>query len=248
MKINVCNISYKVKGAEILNNISFSLDKNELIGIIGANGSGKTTLLKHIYRNIKTENKIFIDNKDISTYTQKEYAKILSVMNQEAKEVDNMLTVYDIVLMSRYSYTSLFSYYRKEDIKKVDDILSTIGLMEFKNRKFATLSGGEKQRTLLARSLSQETGILILDEPTNHLDIKYKIELMERIKKYQGLSIMTLHDLNLAAKYCDRIIALKDGKIILDDVAKNIFTKKNLKLIYDVDFKIVQDENIGVYY
>ncbi len=248
MNMNICNINYKVKDTEILNNISFSLDENQLIGIIGANGSGKTTLLKHIYRSIKTENKIFINNKDISSYTQKEYARILSVMNQEAKQVDNMLTVYDIVLMSRYSYTSLFSFYQKDDIKKVKNILNATGLSGFEDRKFSTLSGGEKQRTLLARSLAQETDIIVLDEPTNHLDVKYKIELMEIIKNYNGLSIMTLHDLNLASKYCDRIIALKDGAIVIDDTANNVFTKENLKLLYGVDFKIVKDDSIGIYY
>ncbi len=228
MDIRIDDLNYIVKQKSIdktiLKNISFNVDgQNQIVGVIGANGSGKTSLLRHIHRQLKTHNSVFINGKDINDYDGKQFAKLLAVMNQEEEQVDAQLTVKDIVLMSRYAYTALFSYYSKEDLALVDEIISSTGLSGFEERKFSTLSGGEKQRVLLAKALAQGTDIIILDEPTNHMDIKYKLELMEILKRHKGLIIMTLHDLNLVSKYCDRIIALKNGAIKVDGGVDDVF-------------------------
>ncbi len=172
----------------------------------------------------------------------------MAVMNQEREAIDRQLTVEDIILMSRYAYTRLFSYYSKDDIAEVDKFIKIAGLSGFEQRKFKTLSGGEKQRVLLAKTLAQGTAIIVLDEPTNHMDVKYKLELMEILKGHSGLIIMTIHDLNLAAKYCDRVIGLKAGKIIVDAPANDVFQADVLFDLFEVNFKLAQDEKIGIYY
>ena len=146
--------------------------------------------------------------------------------------------VIDIVLMGRASYKKLLSRDTKDDFELARVALAKVGLLEKAEQSFNTLSGGEQQRTILARALAQDTECLILDEPTNHLDIRYQLEIMELIQKLQRTTLMAVHDLNIAAKFCHRLIALKDGHVVGQGTPKELLTVDFIKTLYGVESSV----------
>ena len=213
LKLQVKNLNFSIDKKDILKDISFDIPKGSFVGIIGPNGSGKSTILKNIYRLYKPDNgKLILDNKDLSTMKDKECAKEIAVLAQESNSQFDF-TVEQIVKMGRYPYKSVFEDYSKKDIDMVNNMLKRVGLDNYSDRSFSKLSGGEKQRTLIARALVQDTDFLILDEPTNHLDIGYQIQLMDLVKSLNITTLSAIHDMNIASMYCDYLIVMKDGKI-----------------------------------
>ena len=233
--IEVKNLLYKVKGKIILNNIDIKFPEKKFIGIIGPNGAGKSTLLKNIY-GIYTPNKgeIFIDGENIKNISKKERAKKIAVLAQEDNSQFDF-TIEQIVEMGRYPYKNIFEDYSDKDREIAIKMLEKTGMKNHIGRDFKNLSGGEKQRVLIARALAQETPTLILDEPTNHLDIGYQLQLLHMIKHLDITVIAALHDLNVAAIFCDYIFVMKDGEKIKEGTPEEILTKKNLKNIFGVD-------------
>ena len=233
--IEVKNLLYKVKGKIILNNIDIKFPEKKFIGIIGPNGAGKSTLLKNIY-GIYTPNKgeIFIDGENIKNISKKERAKKIAVLAQEDNSQFDF-TIEQIVEMGRYPYKNIFEDYSDKDREIAIKMLEKTGMKNHIGRDFKNLSGGEKQRVLIARALAQETPTLILDEPTNHLDIGYQLQLLHMIKHLDITVIAALHDLNVAAIFCDYIFVMKDGEKIKEGTPEEILTKENLKNIFGVD-------------
>ena len=233
--IEVKNLLYKVKGKIILNNIDIKFPEKKFIGIIGPNGAGKSTLLKNIY-GIYTPNKgeIFIDGENIKNISKKERAKKIAVLAQEDNSQFDF-TIEQIVEMGRYPYKNIFEDYSDKDREIAIKMLEKTGMKNHIGRDFKNLSGGEKQRVLIARALAQETPTLILDEPTNHLDIGYQLQLLHMIKHLGITVIAALHDLNIAAIFCDYIFVMKDGEKIKEGTPEEILTKENLKNIFGVD-------------
>ena len=158
-------------------------------------------------------------------------------------------TVKDIVLMGRSPHKKFMERDNEEDYDIVNEALKKVDMFEFKDRSFQSLSGGEQQRVILARALAQQPKCLILDEPTNHLDIKYQLQLM-RIVKGLGIEVIAaIHDLNIAAMYCDKIYVLKDGEIIKYGKPKDVLTKEIIKDVYEVDAEvIVNEDRVNIYY
>ncbi|ARC83841.1 ABC transporter family protein [Clostridium argentinense CDC 2741] len=211
IKLSIKDLQYK----HILKNINLEINKGDFVGIIGPNGSGKSTLLKNIYR-VCTPDKgeIFLNNINLKKLSNKEIAKNMSVVAQENKpEFD--FKVVDMVLIGRFAHKSLFENNNSNDIELAENCLEKVGMLDFKDRNFLNLSGGEKQRVLIARALAQESDFMILDEPTNHLDIGYQLQIMDIIKSQNLTVFSAIHDLNIACYYCDKIIIIKDG-VILD--------------------------------
>ena len=234
-KLKVNNLKFRIDKKEILKNISFDVPKGSFIGIIGPNGSGKSTLLKNIYRLYKPySGEILLDNKDLFKMKDKDCAKEIAVLAQESNSQFDF-TVEQIVKMGRYPYKSMFEDYSKKDLKMVYDMLKKVGLEDYKDRSFSNLSGGEKQRVLIARALVQNTDFLILDEPTNHLDIGYQIQLMDLVKSLNITTLSAIHDMNLASMYCDYLLVMKDGKIITCGTVKEVITKEMLKDVFGVN-------------
>ena len=234
-KLKVNNLKFRIDKKEILKNISFDVPKGSFIGIIGPNGSGKSTLLKNIYRLYKPySGEILLDNKDLFKMKDKDCAKEIAVLAQESNSQFDF-TVEQIVKMGRYPYKSMFEDYSKKDLKMVYDMLKKVGLEDYKDRSFSNLSGGEKQRVLIARALVQNTDFLILDEPTNHLDIGYQIQLMDLVKSLNITTLSAIHDMNLASMYCDYLLVMKDGKIITCGTVKEVITKEMLKEVFGVN-------------
>ena len=234
-KIQVKNLRFSIDNKEILKDISFDVPKGSFVGIIGPNGSGKSTLLKNIYRLYKpSSGKIILDNKDLFTMKDKECAKEIAVLAQESNSQFDF-TVEQIVKMGRYPYKSVFEDYSKDDLKMVSEMLKKVGLDDYSHRSFSNLSGGEKQRALIARALVQNTDFLILDEPTNHLDIGYQIQLMDLVKSMKITILSAIHDMNIASMYCDYLIVMKDGKIKKFGNVEEVITAQTLKEIFGVN-------------
>lgn len=249
MNIKAENINITLEKNNILKDINIEVDNKEVVGIIGPNGSGKSTFLKCIYRVLKpSDGAILLDKVDIKDMTVKESSKRLAVLSQH-NNYNFDFTVKDIVLMGRSPHKRFMERDNKEDYAIVNDALKKVEMLEFKDRCFQSLSGGEQQRVILARALAQQPQCLILDEPTNHLDIKYQLQLMRIVKNLNIEVIAAIHDLNIAAMYCDKIYVLKDGEIIKYGNPKEVLTKEFIKEVYEVDAEVIlNNERIYISY
>ncbi|WP_195971149.1 ABC transporter ATP-binding protein [Clostridium thermobutyricum] len=244
-ELKVNELNFFIENKQILKKISLEIKEGQFVGIIGANGSGKSTLLKNIYRIYKPKSgEIKIDEKNIENMSHKEVAKKLAVLAQEnSSEFD--FKVEDIVKMGRYPYKTIFEDYSKEDMKIVEKMLKKVGLSGFEERSFNNLSGGEKQRVLIARALVQDAKLLILDEPTNHLDVGYQLQVMDIVKELKLTTFAAIHDMNMASMYCDYIIVIKNGEIIASGNVNDILTKDMIKKVFNVDCHIGKNPITG---
>ena len=244
MNIKTENINVAIDNNNMLKDINIEVENKEVIGIIGPNGSGKSTLLKCIYRLLKPNaGLVKFDDVDIKNISIKESSKKVAVLSQH-NNYDFDFTVKDIVLMGRSPHKKFMERDNKNDYDLVNDALRKVDMINFKDRSFQSLSGGEQQRVILARALAQQPKCLILDEPTNHLDIKYQLQLMRIVKSLNIEVIAAIHDLNIAAMYCDKIYVLKDGKIVQYGTPKEILTPQLIKNVYEVDTKLIVDKDI----
>ncbi|EMB27025.1 ABC transporter ATP-binding protein [Treponema denticola] len=241
-KIEICNLNFEIPDSKILDSVSLTVEEGQTVGLIGPNGSGKTTLLKHIYRALlPKKDTVFINGKPIEHFSYKESAKHITVMKQESLS-DFEYKVIEMVLMGRSPYRKFFENNTREDKQIAYNALKFVGMEEYANRNFSTLSGGEKQRVFIARSLAQEAEILILDEPTNHLDVHYQWALMDIIKKLNKTVLAVFHELNLAAHFCDYIFVLNKGKIVRAGTPKEIYTPEVFANVFRIEADINTDE------
>lgn len=238
MQIEVRSVESILNGNHILKGVGLRSGKRELVGVIGPNGSGKSTLLKCIYRVLQpTGGAVYLDGKRLNEYSYKESARKIAVVAQH-NYYNFDFSVRDVVLMGRAPHKRALDRDNAEDFRIVDESLDTVGMLSFSNRSFSTLSGGEQQRVILARALAQQTPCLILDEPTNHLDIKYQLQLMDLVRGLDRTVIAAVHDLNIAAMYCDRLYAIKDGKIVGEGTPEKLLTPEFIREVYEVDAQV----------
>ncbi|SFA90122.1 iron complex transport system ATP-binding protein [Acetitomaculum ruminis DSM 5522] len=243
MQVNVEKVELSYGAHQILKGIDFQVDKKKFVGLIGPNGSGKSTLLKAIYRVLKPDKgAIFLNGEEIEKMPYKTSAKKLAVVSQH-NYYNFDFSVMQVVLMGRAPHKKNLERDNAHDYEIAQNALKTVNMLDFSNRIFSTLSGGEQQRVILARALTQQTPCLILDEPTNHLDITYQLELMDIVKKLNATVISAIHDLNIAAMYCDEIFVLKDGKIYEKGKPREVLTRDLIKNIYNVESQIVDDQD-----
>ncbi|CAM4265282.1 ABC transporter ATP-binding protein [Paenibacillus alkaliterrae] len=234
MNVDVSKLSYKIDQQSILHSIFLQVRKGELVGLVGPNGSGKSTLLKNMYRVLQPdEGMISIDGYLLSEMTYKESARKVSVVSQETAAAFDF-KVREIVLMGRHPHQSMFRADTAGDLSIVQQALAKVGMAKAAERSFHTLSGGEKQRVLIARALAQQASFLILDEPTNHLDIRYQLQIMDLVKNLKLTAIAALHDLNIAACYCDRIYMLKEGYVVASGKPEDVLTTERLLEVFGV--------------
>jgi iron complex transport system ATP-binding protein len=226
--------------------LDLTLDKPEIISIIGPNGSGKSTLLKALSRLLPpTKGSILLDGKNIHQMQPNEVARIMAVLPQSI-QAPRDLTVYDLVAYGRAPYQKLFAQMKDEDKTFILEAIEATEMNAFIHRRMDTLSGGEKQRAWLAMALAQQPQILLLDEPTTYLDIYHQLELMKLVESLHETRkiavIMVLHDLNHAARFSNRVIAVKDGQIFADAPVERVFTSKTLKELYGVETTVMTVE------
>lgn len=241
MNISAEEIRLSYGTSEILKGASIGAENKEFVGLIGPNGSGKSTLLKCIYRILKPDNGcIMLDGKPLQEMSYRSSAKKMAVVAQH-NYYSFDFSVREVVLMGRSPHKKTMERDNAQDYEIVEDALKTVGMGKFADRNFATLSGGEQQRVILARALAQQTPYLILDEPTNHLDITHQLQLLRIVKNLDVTVISAIHDLNIAAMFCDRIYVLKAGEIIAHGTPREVLTRDLIKDIYQVETEIVED-------
>lgn len=240
MNLSAKDIKVTLGGNEILKGITSKLEGTEFVGLIGPNGSGKSTFLKTIYRILKPSSGVItLNDKNLDKISLKESAKTMGVVSQ-FNNFNFDFTVEEIVMMGRAPHKKALDLDTVEDYEIVYNMLKKVHMEHYAHRSFSTLSGGERQRIMLARALAQEPKILILDEPTNHLDIKYQIEILDLVKSLNLQVFAALHDLNLAAMYCDRIYVIKDGSMVTEGKPKEVLTKELIKDVFEVDVEIFE--------
>lgn len=238
MEILAESIKMFIDKKEVLKGIDLNLHDKEFLGIIGPNGSGKSTFLKCVYRVQKpTSGKISFNGKLLDELSYRESALQLAVVAQH-NFYSFDFSVIDVVLMGRSPHKKILENDNILDYQIARDALKRVGMDNFENRSFASLSGGEQQRVILARALTQQTECLVLDEPTNHLDIKYQLEIMDIVKSLDITVMAAIHDLNIATMYCDRLVAIKDGLIVGIGKPQELLTEKFIYEIYGVRSRI----------
>jgi iron complex transport system ATP-binding protein len=222
MKLQVENLSFAYDQKPIIEDICFTVEKGEFVGLIGPNGSGKSTILKNLYRALKPDaGEVKLDGENLFKLNHKQAARKIGVVAQE-DVLPFDFKVEEIVAMGRSPYKKLFDGDSQKDKEVVRNALAYLGMEDMAKRKFLCLSGGEKQRVLIARVIAQETDFLILDEPTNHLDIGYQLQIFDLVKHLNVTVLTAIHDLNIAALYCDRIYVLKNGRVFTSGTPEEV--------------------------
>jgi iron complex transport system ATP-binding protein len=236
MKLSINKLSFNYAGFPILKDVEMSVNEGEVLSIVGPNGSGKSTLLKCINRILKTQqNTVLIDGKDAGKLNLKELSKIMGYVPQSSTSTFPF-TVFDVVLMGRKPYIHWNLSERDSEI--VADMLDFLGISELAMRHFNELSGGEQQKVIIARALAQQPKLLLLDEPTSSLDIRHQLEILCMLKSLteggERSVVVSMHDLNLASRFSDRMLMLKHGKIFACGTPEAVLTEANIAAVYGI--------------
>ena len=223
----------------VLTGISFETRPGEVLGVIGPNGCGKSTLIKGITRVLEpSSGHIRVDGRDTAKMSPKEVARLIAVVTQNPT-LPEAFTAFEVVLMGRTPHLGFLRHESRKDISIAMHAMATTQTSHLAERRIGELSGGERQRVTIARALTQEPGILLLDEPTAHMDINYQIDTLDLVaglcRNESLTALLALHDLNLAAQYCDRIIMIDDGEIHAEGSPRQVITTENVRRVYGAE-------------
>lgn len=238
--LSVENLSYHYKnGPEVLRDLNFSLDDGQFMAILGNNGAGKSTMLKCFNKILTPDSgRVLMDGEDVLKLTGRQIAQRMAFVAQSVP--GTQMTVHDIVMLGRRPYMQWS--FTEQDHEIVHMAMDELGISHLRGRFLSTLSGGEKQKVMLARALAQQPKILLLDEPTSALDIQNQylvLRMIGDICRQQGITaIVVIHDLNLALRFCSRFLLLSEGQVYRCG-GKEIIDRKALKDVYNVDAEVV---------
>ena len=250
--ISARNLKFSYNDIPVLKNLNFEIEKNSFISILGPNGAGKSTIVKLISKVLTGyDGEILVEGRNIKSLSQIDIAKKIAVVPQSTSLGFNF-SVYETVMMGRYPYLSRFKNESQEDQKIVSEVMKITRTETFKDKNYNELSGGEKQRVIIAQTLVQDSPIIILDEPTSHLDINFQIEFMELFfslfKNNQKTIIGIFHDINLAIQYSEKIMLLKDGDIFCCGNVEEVITRPNMMSVFNSDVFIGKNPFTGKIY
>jgi len=242
-------ISFAYETEPVICDVSLSIQAGEFLGIIGPNGSGKSTLLKLMAGLLQPDARnVLFRGADLKASSRKKLAQSMAWIPQE-QSMPFPFKVAEIVMMGRHPYLSAFTFESENDFDIVRRAMEKTQTSGFAQRRFNEISGGEKQRVLLASAIAQEPEVMLLDEPTSALDLKYQVELLRILQDLNSARnvtvVLAMHDLHLASKYCRRLVLLKDGRVVRDGTPDEVLQKKILEDVYEVAVKIFRDESDG---
>lgn len=237
--LSVREVSWSAGGKTILREIGFTVDEGSLVGLLGRNGSGKSSLL-HIAGGLckPTSGAVYLDEADVHALGNRERARKIAVLAQQA-ETELALRVIDVVTLGRTPWQS------EDPDDVVGECMRRTGVEHLAERTWPTLSGGERQRTQLARALAQQPRILLLDEPTNHLDLAHQIGLLRLVRELGITTVSALHDLELAAAFCDRLVVLDQGRVVAAGTPHEVLTETLLAEVYTVSAQVTEHPITG---
>jgi len=234
MHVEIDDVSVTLAGITVVADCGLRIASREIVGLVGPNGSGKSTLLRTIYRALRPAGGVVrLDERDVWRASARESARRTAVVAQE-RPVEFDFSVEEVVMMGRGPHKGVLDREGHEDRVIVAAALGEVGAVHLRGRIFATLSGGEKQRVLVARALAQRSRLLVLDEPTNHLDVRAQLDLLELVRGLGLTTIVALHDLNLAAAYCDRIAVLSAGLLVAHGAPETVLTTDLVASVFGV--------------
>jgi len=248
--LKVKNLFAGYENSYVIKDISFSLKEGEFISVLGRNGSGKSTLIKALQGLLKeVKGKVKVFDEEIFTLNPRQIAKKIAYVPQTFS-FSFEFSVEEIVQMGRYIHQSRLGGISDSDANTIKEIMEITEIAHFKEKKIAHLSGGERQRVFIARALAQDTPLFFLDEPSSHLDINFQIEIyriLKRLQKEKGKTILcTEHNINLAVPYSQKIMFLKEGKILAQGSPKELITKRNIREVFQADVDIRTNLHSGL--
>ncbi|MDY5159912.1 ABC transporter ATP-binding protein [Actinotignum urinale] len=242
-KLTGSNIRVNLGGNRIVRDINIQAGAGDIVGIIGPNGCGKSTLLRALYAALPADGTVCIDGQEIHTLSRKRIAQYISVVEQQ-DESPMPTTVRTLVALGLLPHGSFTRLTTEEDDQSVMDALDYVDCAHLADRFTSQLSGGEYQRVKIAKTIVQNTPYLFLDEPTNHLDLRYQHQLLNLVKNLQKTTLIVLHDVNLAARYCDRIVLINDGRIVAEGSPWELLTPEHLEPIYHMSITRIEREGL----
>ena len=245
--LSVQNLKFSWGDNLVLDDVNFSFNPNELVAILGINGAGKSTLLKCINKILKPDSGvILLSNNNVSEFNLTDLAKMISYVPQSVLTNFSM-DVFDVVLLGRRPH--LTWRIGEADRNKVSETLKFLNLEDFAFRRFNKLSGGERQRVIIAKTIAQDPTLFLMDEPTSDLDLKNQIGVMKKIKHLVSdknnakSALIAIHDINIAARFADRILLLHEGKIFAEGAPEKVLTVENIEKVFHVTSEIEEKTN-----
>jgi iron complex transport system ATP-binding protein len=236
--ITAKGLSWSVKGHRLLDNVDLEAQDGTIVGLLGPNGSGKTTLLRLLAGLRRPDSgTVEYDGINLRDLSRRTLARRLAVVEQDVTAHDNV-SVRQVVELGRTPFRGRFDALTEQDQDIVDAALERANIADKQHRNWHTLSGGEKQRTQLARALAQQPREILLDEPTNHLDIRHQLELLDLLSSLSTTCVIALHDLNFAARYCDHVVILDQGRVVAAGTPEAVLTPDLISSVYGVEVLI----------
>lgn len=248
--MDVRRVRFSYPDKRVLREINVFIHPGEMVALLGPNGSGKTTLLKLASGILRPEDgEIKLGNYNLARMSRKAIARELAVVPQQF-HIPYAFSAFDVVMLGRFPFTRMFSGENEADRLAAAEAMSLVGLDNMSDRNFDELSGGERQKVILAMALAQQPKLLLLDEPTLHLDINHQIEILELVRllnKVRGLTVLAaIHDLNLAALYFDRLVVLKNGSIVAEGSPLKVLTERTISDVFGTHVKVENDSSTGL--
>lgn len=230
--LDVSELSWCADGKTILSEISFQIQNGQFVGLLGPNGAGKSSLMRCLYRvNEPTSGAVSFKGQNIWQYSAKQNAQNIAVILQEHNGHMG-LTVKDVVALGLTPHKKLFERDTSTDIAVIQQVMQDVDLIDMQHSLFTHLSGGEKQRVMLARAIVQSPQLLIMDEPTNHLDVHYQVDMLQKVRQLNKTVLASFHDLNLAAAYCDWLLVLDKGRLVATGTPEQVLTEDLIGRIF----------------
>ena len=246
--VDAREVSFRIGGALLLDGVSLAADSSELIGLIGPNGAGKSTLLRTIAGILRPqEGLVQVDGAEVGVLSPKELASSIAVVPQTTPNTHSFTSL-ELVLMGRYPHLGPFQIEGARDRAIADDAMTLTETRHLSERNLDELSGGERQRVFVSRALAQQPRVLLLDEPTANLDILHQIRVFDLVRRLVGdglTAIAAIHDLHLAARYCDRLVLLNAGRVIASGAPEQVLTESSIGSAFGVKAVVRRDEHTG---